>query len=90
MARYSRSDGVRGIEGEDGVGWLPADGGAWTTVIGDATYVLEKRTRNRNDECLDTGWYLYDDQPNGIFGEWCARRLLEAVDEANRKIAREK
>ncbi len=87
MAKYSTSDGVRGITGDDGYGWIPGDGGAWIRNAGDGpVYVLEKRRRNPKDDTADTGWYLYDDQPGGFFGEWCGRRILDAVDEANRQI----
>ncbi|MEU7147101.1 hypothetical protein AB0B15_03530 [Streptomyces sp. NPDC045456] len=88
MAKYSKSDGVRRITGEDGHGWTPGDGRSW---VRDATngpvYVMEKRRKNLVDESPDTGWYLYDDTSNGFFGEWCGSRILEAVDEANRLIA---
>ncbi|MEU3522350.1 hypothetical protein AB0E62_00480 [Streptomyces sp. NPDC038707] len=87
MARYSTSAGVRGIAGESGDRWLPGDSGAWLRSDSNGpSYVLEKRTRNSKDETRDTGWYLYDDQPNGFFGEWCGTRILEAVDKANQMI----
>lgn len=33
------------------------------------------------------GWYLYDDRPGGFFGEYCSKRILEAVDAANLLIS---
>lgn len=90
MASYSRADGVRGIIGEAGYGWVPGDGGAWTHQAGEGpVYVLEKRPRNLKDGAPDTGWYLYDDQTGGFFGEWCSRRILDAVDAANDLIYRD-
>jgi hypothetical protein len=87
MAKYSRTDGVRGITGEDGYGWMPGDEGAWLRSDGPG-YVLEKRRRNPKDGATDTGWYLYTEGETGFFGEWCGSRILEAVDEANRMIER--
>lgn len=88
MARYSTADGVRGIVCDDGYGWLPFDG-AWRRNDEDgAGFTLEKRRRNPRDGTTDTGWYLYSDEANGFFGEWCGTRILEAADEANRLIGR--
>ena len=88
MARYSTSDGVRGIEGEDGYGWLPATGGrkGWIRQEGPVRWELEKRRRSPGDTS-DTGWYLYDNIVGGYFGESCGSRILDAVDVANTLIA---
>jgi hypothetical protein len=88
MAKYSQADGVRGITGEDGYGWMPGDGTAWLRSDGPG-YVLEKRRKNPKDGTTDTGWYLYTEGETGFFGEWCGSRILDAVDEANRLIDRE-
>lgn len=86
MAKYSTSAGVRYIVGNDGRAWRPVDG-AWVSqpTSDSPEYVLEKRRRSKV-EGGDTGWYLYDDQPGGFFGEWCGSRILDAVDEADRQI----
>lgn len=85
MAKYSTADGVRGITGDDGLGWLP-DGKRWQCSYGTG-YTLEKRVRNLKDSTPDTGWYLYSNAPGGLFGEWCGSRILDAVDVANELIA---
>ncbi|WP_424863072.1 hypothetical protein [Streptomyces sp. MMS24-I29] len=91
MAKYTRADGVRGITGENGYGWLPVDG-AWVRTDRDekATYTLEKRVRNPKDGTHTTGWYLYSEGEDAadFFGDFTSSRLLEAVDEANHMIAR--
>lgn len=89
MAKYTTSDGVRGILGEDGVGWTKNDQGRWVTDYCGVRYELEKRRRYPGDT-PSTGWYLFSSgAADGDFvGEWCGRRLLDAVDEANREIAR--
>jgi hypothetical protein len=87
VAKRSTADGVRGIMGDDGHGWLPGDRGRWIRVERGVTYALEKRRRNPKDGTTHAGWYLYGDQPGTPFGEGCGSRILEAVDEANRVIS---
>jgi len=88
MAKYRTVKGERCIESEDGRRWTKDDGGRWTCSIGTVMCELEKRVACPGDT-PDTGWYLYTNGASGgYFGEWCGRRILEAVDEATQLLGR--
>lgn len=60
------------------------DGHYRSDPMGGVTYELERRRRNINDGCTDTGWYLYSTgaRSGNFFGEWCDHTIRRAVDAA--------
>lgn len=90
MTTKIQVDCVRMLQSENGLGWTknPTTGRYETDLFG-VDYELEKRVRNRKDETHDTGWYLYSKGvAGGFFGEWCARKIYEAVDAASKMIVK--
>ncbi len=89
MARRTQHLGQRMIEADNGFGWTrDPDTGKYVTEVFGVTYEMEKRRKNRNDECPDTGWYMYSKGADGgWFGEWCGKTITMAVDEASELIA---
>lgn len=86
MARRKQADGERYIESDNGFGWArdPENGNYRTTLFG-ITYELERR--GGTQEMF--GWYLYTIKGSThFFGEWCARSLLPAIDEASELITK--
>lgn len=90
MAKYRTAEGERYIEGDGGHGWAPVDGAYVLDLRGLGTYTLEKRRRSPKDGTHTTGWYLYSEGGSEAtyFGEFCASRILEAVDVADDMIFR--
>jgi hypothetical protein len=85
MGRYRTSKGERLIESDRGTTWAQ-EGRRWKGVFRGVGCELEKRRASPGDT-PDTGWYLYTNGVHGgYFGEWCGRRVLEAVDEADRLL----
>lgn len=92
MARRKQADGEKYIEADNGFGWTPerssvvgfSDHRYRTTIFG-ITYELERR--GGTQEMF--GWYLYTVKGSTHwFGEYCARSLLPAIDEASEMIAK--
>ena len=87
MARYTTNRRIiRGTSG--GFDWARERSfdmftGRWVCQGDGSKIFLERRTRNLKDGTPDTGWYLYTDT---VFGEFCGRRILEAIDVANQMI----
>jgi hypothetical protein len=86
MARRKQADGERYIEADNGFGWTRcSDNGNYQTTVFGVTYELERRGGTQED----FGWYLYTIKGSTyFFGEYCARNLLPAIDEASELIAK--
>lgn len=92
MARRRQADSERYIEADNGFGWSPRRASVvgfsfykYETTVFGITYELEKRGGKHED----TGWYLYNATGGQhFFGEWCARTLLPAIDEASALIVK--
>ncbi|MET8717426.1 hypothetical protein ABZV52_30120 [Streptomyces sp. NPDC004735] len=65
-------------------GWTCVEPGRrWAREVKGVKFELERRTRNLDDECPDTGWYLYG---GTYFGEYTAVHFAEASSAAEALI----
>ena len=83
-ARRTRAGSIYDIDGRVWRRKLADLGKSWRDCkwVTDDGYELEWRKQSPGDT-PDTGWYLYG---NGIFGEYMAKRLYEAIFYAGERI----